>query len=623
MLMGLSQMGMNSNGNMGDFSYIRTYLPILIMGFPFIVKIFNLLYEFLEYYIYTDDIDNVVSIKFPVHEVRVHKDSYKSDASSRQLYSINYLAINDYIRDNLDKIDGITKLIEILNVNMDYYSDDTNERNFVLIPSDSSEILIEPNDKIYCKIISTEKKSEDVGDNGNGGGKKSQQSNDKVKTYELIIFCKLEAKSNKVKMENDKKNNMIILNKFIESCVKKYNEKNEEKYEGKHWIYEYYHSYKDEYSGLELRFKEYLFENNKDLDTNIFFEGKDKLIKYVDKFLYNEEDIENKIPNKYEIEYKSIGYTYKATFLLYGFPGCGKTSTIKAILNRTKRHGIIINWSKIKTCEELETIFRNRIINHREYDARELCYIIEDCDASKNNILLSRKKDEDDDETDLKLCESFDLIEKNINDADTNGNNADMNENVNANVDTNANANANADADSDSDSNDNGDEIKKTIEQLKKLDKKGNNMDSIEKILKKMTKTKSLNYNLDALKLNDDALNLSCLLNILDGIIELHGVMVIFTTNHPEKLDEAFLRPGRIDFKQEFKRANIDMIKSIVNTKFKFENGYIFPSDKFINYVLSPAEIQSICFKNDSIDECIIDLLEEQEKHKLRINIKS
>ena len=56
-------------------------------------------------------------------------------------------------------------------------------------------------------------------------------------------------------------------------------------------------------------------------------------------------------------------------------------------------------------------------------------------------------------------------------------------------------------------------------------------------------------------KYNDDALNLSCLLNILDGIIELHGVMVIFTTNYPEKLDEAFLRPGRIDFKQEFKRA--------------------------------------------------------------------
>lgn len=88
---------------------------------------------------------------------------------TRQLYSINYLAINDYIRDNLDKIDGITNMIEILNVCMNYYSDDNNEKNFVLIPSDTSEILIEPENKIYCKIISTEK-SDDIGDN-NGQNK--------------------------------------------------------------------------------------------------------------------------------------------------------------------------------------------------------------------------------------------------------------------------------------------------------------------------------------------------------------------------------------------------------------------------------------------------------------------
>ena len=396
---------------------------------------------------------------------------------------------------------------------------------------------------------------------------------------------------------------MIMLNKFIESCVKKYNEKNEEKKEGKHWIYEYYHSYKDEYSGLELRFKESLFENNKDLDANIFFEGKEKLIKYVDKFIYNEEEVENKTPNKYELEYKSIGYTYKATFLLYGFPGCGKTSTIKAILNRTKRHGIIINWSKIKTCEELETIFRNRIINHKEYDARELCYIIEDCDASKNNILLSRKKDEDDDNVDSKSENSFNIVEKDNNDKELDN----PDDNIIPDVEL----------------------LEEKIKQiLKKKENSKDKLGSIEKILKKMGKSSS--YNLELSKYNDDSLNLSCLLNILDGIIELHGVMVIFTTNHSEKLDEAFLRPGRIDFKQEFKRANIDTLISIVNTKFKFDSNNNltsseidsskFDSSKFIDYVLSPAEIQSICFKNDTIDECIKELLEEQEKNISRIN---
>jgi hypothetical protein len=487
---------------------------------------------------------------------------------------------------------------------MDYYSDDTNDKNFVLIPSDSSEILIEQENKIYCKIISTEKKAEDMGGDSDNK-KKSQSSNDKVKTYELILFCKSEQNTKETTNE-EKKNKLNVLNKFIELCVKKYNDKNEEKYEGKHWIYEYSHSYKDEYSGLELKFKEYLFENNKDLDTNIFFEGKEKLIKYVDKFIYNEEEVENKIPNKYELEYKSIGYTYKSTFLLYGFPGCGKTSTIKAILNRTKRHGIIINWSKIKTCEELETIFRNRIINHKDYDARELCYIIEDCDASKNNILLTRKKDEDDN-SNLKSESLFDLAEKDRENKNNN-NDDDDDDDDDDNIDNNL--------DDESLEGKNKQNEKKTNKQDKqdKLDK----LDSIEKILKKMGKSTS--YNLELSKSNDDSLNLSCLLNILDGIIELHGVMVIFTTNHPEKLDEAFLRPGRIDFKQEFKRANINNLISIVNTKFKLGDDYIFQPTQFFNYVLSPAEIQSICFKNDTIDECIGELLEEQKKNMSRIN---
>ena len=105
--------------------------------------------DYIEDWIYSGKDEKIVSIKIPVHEVKVHKDSYGKDSSTRQLYSINYIAINDYIKDNLGKINGISNLIEILNVCMDYYSGDTDEKNYVLIPSDSSEILIEPNDKIY------------------------------------------------------------------------------------------------------------------------------------------------------------------------------------------------------------------------------------------------------------------------------------------------------------------------------------------------------------------------------------------------------------------------------------------------------------------------------------------
>jgi chaperone BCS1 len=40
---------------------------------------------------------------------------------------------------------------------------------------------------------------------------------------------------------------------------------------------------------------------------------------------------------------------------------------------------------------------------------------------------------------------------------------------------------------------------------------------------------------------------LGTLLNISDGVRELHGCMVIFTTNKPDSFDPALVRPGRIE----------------------------------------------------------------------------
>lgn len=610
MLMGLSQLNMGINNN-GDNTNFRYLLPIIITFSPIIIKLFNIFYEFVEEFVYGyDNEKKYVSIKFPVHEIKIQKDAYSKDSSVRQLYSTNYLAINNYIRENLKNISGITNLVEILNLNMDYYSEDFGEKNFVLIPFDSTEILLSKEKQIYCKIKSCEKNF----NNNDDKDKKDNIQNEKVKNYELILFAKLDTLE-----ESEKKDKLILLDEFIEDCVCAYNKKNDEKYENKHLIYEYTHSVKDEYYGIELKFKEYVFENNKDLDKNIFFEHKEKLIKYVDKFIYNEDEIKKKKINIYEEEYKKIGYTYKATFLFYGKPGCGKTSTIKAILNRTKRHGIIINWNRIKTCQELEFLFRNRIINNRDYDARELCLIIEDCDATKNNILLSRKNDinfDDDDITFLENKKTKQTKQTNQTNQTNQFNQFNQNDLDMSIIEFN--------------------KMIEDFENSNDLDKV--NMDklvSIEKILKKISSSKYPSVNLDNSKLNDDSLNLSCLLNVLDGIIELHGIMIIFSTNHPEKLDEAFLRPGRIDFKQEFKRANKQTIISIFKSKFDIEddddnnnninNNKItikFIKEKFIDYVLSPAEIQSICFKHDNLNECIEELLLEQKKYINRLKEK-
>lgn len=45
----------------------------------------------------------------------------------------------------------------------------------------------------------------------------------------------------------------------------------------------------------------------------------------------------------------------------------------------------------------------------------------------------------------------------------------------------------------------------------------------------------------------DDDLNLAGLLNVLDGVVDSPGRVVVMTTNHPDKLDPALIRPGRIN----------------------------------------------------------------------------
>merc|ERR1711976_778216 len=49
--------------------------------------------------------------------------------------------------------------------------------------------------------------------------------------------------------------------------------------------------------------------------------------------------------------------------------------------------------------------------------------------------------------------------------------------------------------------------------------------------------------------MNPDALSLSGLLNVLDGVVDTPGRLVIMTSNHPEMLDPALIRPGRVDKK--------------------------------------------------------------------------
>ncbi|KAL6722109.1 hypothetical protein ACLMJK_001215 [Lecanora helva] len=58
-------------------------------------------------------------------------------------------------------------------------------------------------------------------------------------------------------------------------------------------------------------------------------------------------------------------------------------------------------------------------------------------------------------------------------------------------------------------------------------------------------------------------ITLSGLLNAIDGVASHEGRVLVMTTNFPDKLDEALIRPGRIDMKIPFTNATHSQIKEL------------------------------------------------------------
>jgi len=69
-------------------------------------------------------------------------------------------------------------------------------------------------------------------------------------------------------------------------------------------------------------------------------------------------------------------------------------------------------------------------------------------------------------------------------------------------------------------------------------------------------------------KEKEGRISLSALLNVLDGVASQEGRVLIMTTNHIDKLDEALVRPGRVDMKIEFKLADRQMMSSLFRSIF-------------------------------------------------------
>ncbi|TVY18360.1 putative mitochondrial chaperone BCS1-B [Lachnellula arida] len=80
-------------------------------------------------------------------------------------------------------------------------------------------------------------------------------------------------------------------------------------------------------------------------------------------------------------------------------------------------------------------------------------------------------------------------------------------------------------------------------------------------------------------------ISLSGLLNIIDGVASHEGRVLVMTTNHPEKLDEALIRPGRVDHQVGFDNATQTQVKQLFERMYNND----LPRTKLIINTPTPA----------------------------------
>jgi hypothetical protein len=134
-----------------------------------------------------------------------------------------------------------------------------------------------------------------------------------------------------------------------------------------------------------------------------------------------------------------------------------------------------------------------------------------------------------------------------------------------------------------------------------------------------VTLDRSLVPNGGGAAVDGDAVTLSFLLNLLDGVLETPGRILIITSNYPEKLDKALVRPGRIDVKIEFSHASREFIREMVSRFYsKTVDLETIPIE--LDNIFTPAEVmESLCTYFKDSDKALRQLVHKRPQ-LLKVN---
>ncbi len=110
---------------------------------------------------------------------------------------------------------------------------------------------------------------------------------------------------------------------------------------------------------------------------------------------------------------------------------------------------------------------------------------------------------------------------------------------------------------------------------------------------------------------NDD-LDIQDLMQIMDGICDYPGRVIVATTNHPDDIPKNLIRPGRFD--RIIHLGYIDVDSSVEMVKYLFGEDYIV-SDEFKTVIknnnVSPASLEQACIETNNNRENLLKILQK------------
>lgn len=565
-------------GGIGDIILIQN----LKTGNYYIDVVIILLFLFLlhhsDVYKYLTDIINIIysmnrettkQMIMYFKKGNMHRIMYQGNQYTVGYHSINVVIhypdpmihILDYYTDKIDMMRKKTeKDLSVINLRYVEVIDKNNNASKIYTPRTNLPIEIENGIYLSIEKVNTHR----------------EKKNSEAQDFKKINFT--------IMMSRDKCVDEMY--NFIEKCEKTYNKKIEDKMTDKIFIYEFLQSENHRSSSSDddwndgrrdqklsnILCSEYQLNTTKDLRKNCFFTDVEKIIKRIDFFVNNKS------------WYESRGIPYQLGFLFYGPPGCGKTSTIKAIARELDRHIVNVNdIDKIKKVSDIKNIFYGDYINGRNIPTHKRLYVIDEFDKILDTI--SEKP-------------SVNAATAAMNAMSANLLNGIMGMTGDAGIIV---------VDSDTGSCENGSGgIDGNSENGKRRSSKKNEDGPSQG---------KQNGPSSALMKQKSVINDADILTIMDGLVETSGRIIICTANDPRKISEPFKRPGRLDEHIEFTKCTRSMIIQLLElfystTLSEEQIAKINNTENDIQYKYSPAEINKFCFNNlTNLDDVITEIM--------------